>query len=124
MRAVSIGPPSQYDEDVAWYIKAPIAIVAGWYIFKMGRAMAGGLARPIPAPPPDGELRRVNLRYRCSSCGTELRMVKTDVVDPVPPRHCMDEMELIAVDGEAVENADAEEITKPGEIPETVDTAD
>jgi hypothetical protein len=24
-------------------------------------------------------------------------------VDPVAPRHCMDEMDLIAVDGEAVE---------------------
>ena len=52
---------------------------------------------------PDGELRRVNLRYRCPSCGTEIRMVKSDVVDPVPPRHCMDEMDLIAVDGEAIE---------------------
>jgi hypothetical protein len=95
-----------YAGCVAWFIKVPIAIVVGWYIFKFGRAMAGGLARPIPAPPPDGELRRVNLRYRCASCGTELRMVKTDVVDPVPPRHCMDEMELIAVDGEAVESSD------------------
>jgi DNA-directed RNA polymerase subunit RPC12/RpoP len=88
---------------VSWYFKIPIAIAAGWYIFKMGRAMIGGLARPIPAPPPDGELRRVNMRYRCLSCGTEIRMVKTDVTDPIPPRHCMDEMELIQVDGEAVE---------------------
>ena len=30
-------------------------------------------------------------------------MVKSDVVDPVPPRHCMDEMDLIAIDGEAIE---------------------
>jgi hypothetical protein len=88
---------------VSWYFKVPIAIAAGWYIFKMGRAMIGGLARPIPAPPPDGELRRVNMRYRCPSCGTEIRMVKTDVTDPIPPRHCMDEMDLIQVDGEAVE---------------------
>ena len=84
-------------------LKFCIAVAAGYGIFRFGLMMARGLARPIPAPPPDGELRRVNLRYRCPSCGTELRMVKTDVVDPVPPRHCMDEMDLIAVDGEAVE---------------------
>ena len=30
-------------------------------------------------------------------------MTKTDIDDPVPPRHCMDEMDLVARDGEAVE---------------------
>lgn len=83
--------------------KVIIAIGAGYLIFRAGFAMTRGIAMPIPAPPPDGEMRRVNLRYRCPSCGTEIRMVKSDVVDPVPPRHCMDEMDLIAVDGEAVE---------------------
>jgi hypothetical protein len=83
--------------------KVVIALGAGYAIFKLGFVMIRGLARPIPAPPPDGELRRVNLRYRCPSCGTELRMVKTDVIDPVAPRHCMDEMDLIAIDGEAVD---------------------
>ena len=84
-------------------IKVLIACGGGYLIFKIGYAMTRGIAMPIPAPPPDGELRRVNMRYRCPSCGTEIRMTKTDIVDPVPPRHCMDEMELIAVDGEAVE---------------------
>ncbi len=83
--------------------KVAIAFGAGYLIFRAGFAMIRGIAMPIPAPPPDGELRRVNLRFRCSSCGTELRMVKSDVVDPVPPRHCMDEMDLIAIDGEAIE---------------------
>lgn len=86
-----------------WLVRVPVAVLFGYAIWRMGRAMIGGLARPIPAPPPDGELRRVNLRYRCPTCGTELRMTKTDVVDPVPPRHCMDEMDLVAVDGEAVD---------------------
>ena len=84
-------------------LKVLIALGAGYLIFKIGYAMTRGIAMPIPHPPPDGELRRVNLRFRCPSCGTEIRMMKTDVVDPVPPRHCMDEMELVAVDGEAVE---------------------
>lgn len=79
-----------------------IAAAFAYGLLRMGFAMIGGLARPIPAPPPDGELRRVNLRYRCPTCGTELRMTKTDLDDPVPPRHCMDEMDLVARDGEEV----------------------
>ena len=86
-----------------WLIRVPVAIAFGYGIWRMGKAMIGGLARPIPTPPPDGEMRRVNMRYRCPSCGTEIRMTKTDIVDPVAPRHCMDEMDLVAVDGEAVE---------------------
>ena len=83
--------------------KVLIALGAGYLIFRIGYVMTRGIAMPIPAPPPDGELRRVNMRYRCPSCGTEIRMTKTDIVDPVPPRHCMDEMDLVAVDGEAIE---------------------
>ena len=36
--------------------------------------MLRSLTTPLPAPPPAGELRKVNLRYRCSICGTEMRM--------------------------------------------------
>ena len=36
--------------------------------------MVNGLARPMPEPPPAGELRKVKIVYRCSICGTEVRM--------------------------------------------------
>ena len=88
---------------IGWIIRIAIALIAARVLLKVGFGMIGSLATPVPAPPPDGELRRVNMRYRCPSCGTEIRMVKTDAVDPVAPRHCMDEMDLIAVDGEAIE---------------------
>jgi hypothetical protein len=39
-------------------------------IWRVGTTMLGGLARPIPEPPPPGELRKVKLLYRCSICGT------------------------------------------------------
>ena len=94
--ASSVGP-------VPWWIRIVVAAAMAAAIWRLGKAMTGGLARPVPSPPPDGELRRVNLRYRCPSCGTEIRMTKTDIDDPVPPRHCMDEMDLVARDGEAVE---------------------
>ena len=79
---------------VGTVFKLIIAAGAAYAIMRVGLVMLGGLARPIPAPPPDGELRRVNLRYRCSTCGAEIRMTKSANDDPVAPRHCMDEMEL------------------------------
>ena len=58
--------------------------------------MLRGLARPRPEPPPVGEVRRVDLRYRCGVCGAEVRMTRAANEDPEPPRHCMEEMELLA----------------------------
>ena len=77
-------------------VRFAAAVAFGIAIFRMGTAMLGGLARPIPGPPPDGEMRRVNLRYRCSVCGAEMRMTKAANHDPDPPRHCMDEMDLVS----------------------------
>ncbi len=41
--------------------------------------MLGGLVRPMPEPPPPGELRKVKITYRCSICGTEVRMTVADI---------------------------------------------
>jgi threonine dehydrogenase-like Zn-dependent dehydrogenase len=65
-------------------------------IWRAGRAMLGGLVRPMPAPPPPGELRKVKITFRCAICGTEVRMTVANDEVPEPPRHCMDEMELVA----------------------------
>ena len=73
-----------------------IAIGAAYVLLRIGFSVLRGLARPVPEPPPSGELRRVNLRYRCPSCGTEMRMTRATEQLPAPPRHCMDEMELVA----------------------------
>lgn len=87
---------------VAWWVtKASpvavvIAVVAGWLILKVGVAVLTGLATPLPAPPPAGELRRVRLVYRCSLCGTEVRMTSANDEVPEPPRHCMEDMELLS----------------------------
>jgi hypothetical protein len=87
---------------------AAIALVAGfdvfpvlaaaafaWVILRLGVLMLGGLARPIPEPPPAGELRRVKIVYRCEICGTEVRMTVSPDQDPEPPRHCQDDMTLV-----------------------------
>jgi multisubunit Na+/H+ antiporter MnhC subunit len=61
-----------------------------------GFAVIGAFARPVPEPPPPGELRRVKLTYRCTECGAELRMTLAADEIPAPPRHCSGDMDLIA----------------------------
>ncbi len=38
----------------------------------------------------------MNLRYRCSVCGTEVRMTQAAEELPPPPRHCQEDMDLVA----------------------------
>ncbi len=87
---------------VAWLLTSAsivalaVAALAVVVFFKLGFAMLGGLAQPVPEPPPAGELRKVKIMYRCSICGTEVRMTVANDEMPDPPRHCQDEMDLVA----------------------------
>lgn len=74
-----------------------LAAGVAWVLIRVGWAMVRGLAAPLPTPPPAGELRKVKLRYKCSQCGMELRVDHASNEDPEPPRHCMDEMDLVSV---------------------------
>jgi hypothetical protein len=86
---------------LAWWLTgaSPVAVVvavlAGWLIVKLGFAVMSSLATPLPEPPPPGELRKVRLVYRCSLCGTEVRMTSANDEMPEPPRHCMEDMDLV-----------------------------
>ena len=73
-----------------------VAAAFAYGILRIGVVMLGGLARPVPEPPPPGELRKVRLLYRCSICGTEVRMTAANEEEPEPPRHCLEDMELVA----------------------------
>ncbi|MDP6761002.1 MAG: hypothetical protein QF481_10795 [Acidimicrobiales bacterium] len=75
-----------------------MAIVVAMVLLRMGLAVLRTLATPLPEPPPVGELRKVKLQYRCSLCGTEVRMTVATDESPDPPRHCMDDMELMATE--------------------------
>ena len=77
-------------------VSVVVAVGAAYLIFRAGIAVLKGMVRPMPEPPPPGELRRVKLRYRCPICGMELRVTTASNEDPIPPRHCMDEMDLVA----------------------------
>ncbi|MEO7556857.1 MAG: hypothetical protein ABIV94_09695 [Acidimicrobiales bacterium] len=77
-------------------LKVVFAVAVGLVIWRLGRAMLGGLVRPIPEAPPPGELRKVRLLFRCSICGTEVRMTAANDDVPDPPRHCLEDMDLVA----------------------------
>lgn len=72
-----------------------VAIVVAAVLLFVGSKVLGGFARPVPAPPDPGELRRVRFTFRCSICGTEVRMTQANDEVPEPPRHCMEDMELV-----------------------------
>ena len=80
----------------AGVLAVAIAVLAGWLILKLGFGVLSGLATPLPEPPPAGELRKVRLVYRCSLCGTEVRMTSANDEVPDPPRHCMEDMDLVS----------------------------
>lgn len=77
-----------------------ILIVAGIAVaifsLRIGVRMIRSMGTPLPGPPPEGEMRRVTLRYRCSICGLEIRTVLAAEQDPDPPRHCQEDMDLVA----------------------------
>jgi|TARA_Y100001001_G_scaffold75282_1_gene73237 hypothetical protein len=79
-------------------LKILMAIAVAMILLRMGLAVLRTLATPLPEPPPVGELRKVKLQYRCSLCGTEVRMTVATDESPDPPRHCMDDMELMATE--------------------------
>ncbi len=76
--------------------KIIIASAVFLVIMKAGLTVLRILAQPVPEPPPPGELRKVKLTYRCSICGTEVRMTVAPNEDPEPPRHCQEDMELVS----------------------------
>jgi hypothetical protein len=77
-------------------IRVLIAAIAAGVIIWVGVWILRGLARPLPEPPPVGEMRKVNLRYRCVICGTEVRMTLAIDDLPEPPRHCLEDMQLVS----------------------------
>jgi hypothetical protein len=73
-----------------------VAAAAMYLLLRIGIGVIGSFARPVPGPPPAGELRKVRIQFRCAICGTEVRMTVANDEIPDPPRHCLEDMELVA----------------------------
>jgi hypothetical protein len=76
--------------------KIVVSVLMFLVVMGVGIAILRLFARPVPGPLPPGEMRKVNLRFRCSVCGTEVRMTAAAEEEPEPPRHCLEDMELVA----------------------------
>jgi hypothetical protein len=72
-----------------------VATVVLFALMKIGFGVLRGFAAPVHEPPPAGELRKVRLNYRCSICATEVRMTMANDQMPDPPRHCLEDMDLV-----------------------------
>ena len=84
--AVSVG-------SVVW---VGLGLVLAVVLFRSGMAMLTALSAPPVTPPEAGELRKVNVRYRCDVCGVELRLTLAPDEDPPPPKHCLEDMVEVA----------------------------
>jgi len=78
---------------IMWVLGGVIMFFVLWFV---GTGMLESFTSPLPPPPPAGELRKIDVRYRCSTCGVELKMTLAAEEDPPPPRHCGEEMDLVA----------------------------
>ena len=78
---------------VVW---AFFGVLGGIFLWKTGIALLRSLTTTAPPPPPSGELRKVNVRYRCGVCGLEIKLTLAPDEDPPPPKHCLEEMDVIA----------------------------
>ena len=84
--AVSVG-------SVLWVLAGLLVAALIW---RFGVGMLRALSRPPVAPPEPGELRKVNVRYRCDVCGVELKLTLAPDEDPPPPKHCLEDMVIDA----------------------------
>lgn len=71
-------------------------VLMGVVLWKTGIGLLRSMTTPLPPPPPPGELRRVNVRYRCNICGLEIKLTLAPDEDPPPPKHCLEDMDLVA----------------------------
>jgi hypothetical protein len=87
---------------VTWFVlKLMVAIGAALVIYLIGAGIVRTFTNLPPSDPQDFVMRKVNYRYRCTVCGTEVTMTSTPEGDvPDSPRHCREDMNLVVERGE------------------------
>ncbi len=77
-------------------IDLAIAVIIGVMIMTIGWKTVRLLATPPPPEPDPDELVDVEAVYRCSVCGMQLVVTYAQGDDVKAPRHCREEMDLVA----------------------------
>jgi DNA-directed RNA polymerase subunit RPC12/RpoP len=68
-----------------------LALVAGYFIWRVSMAVIRMLSTPPPEVNPD-DVVAVDQDYKCTICGAELTMKAINVQDDAAPRHCREDM--------------------------------
>ena len=79
--------------SVIWFAFGVVLMYALW---RVGITMLRAVTMATPEPPPPGEMRKVNMRFRCDVCGVELKLTMAPDEDPPPPKHCLEDMIIVA----------------------------
>ena len=80
-------------DTIIWFAGGLLIMRVVW---RFGFGMLKSMTSTLPPPPPTRGMRRINVRYRCSVCGVELRLTLAPDEDPPPPRHCLEDMDIVA----------------------------
>ena len=86
MTAVTLG-------SVIWFA---FGVLLMYVLWRVGITMLHAVTMATPEPPPPGEMRKVNMRFRCDVCGVELKLTMAPDEDPPPPKHCLEDMIIVA----------------------------
>jgi hypothetical protein len=74
-------------------IRLLVGAVVAALALGVGVRVIAFMFRAGPPSVPAGEMRKLNLHYRCTVCGAEARVTLAASEEPEAPRHCMEEME-------------------------------
>jgi hypothetical protein len=76
-------------------LQVAIAVLIFVVVMRVGLWAIRLVATAPPPPPPQGELRKIDARYRCAVCGMEMKVMLSPDETPDPPRHCLEDMALL-----------------------------
>jgi len=76
-------------------LQIAVAILIFVVVMRSGIWALRMVASKPPPPPPKGELRKIDARYRCAVCGMEMKVMLAPDEAPDPPRHCMEDMDVV-----------------------------
>jgi hypothetical protein len=81
---------------MAWTIvRILMGVVVAVFVYVVGASMLRKFhVAPPPEPDPE-DIKPVELHFRCIVCGAEVTMTAAQD-DPEPPRHCREDMVLVA----------------------------
>jgi hypothetical protein len=86
---------------VPLFVRLLVALAIALVLYLLAVRLVRAMMRPGPPEEPDPTtLRPVDYRYRCGVCGAEVTMTAAPGEEaPEPPRHCREDMTLVAGSG-------------------------